>query len=162
VGLTVDNIIVEMDPAGSFAAAGGMLRANDKIVRIDNEWLGSRMLKDVVRPKPDHAVTVIFARERTQPPHPREKGAVPLPALSTSLRLKEYALKVARSDGNIGFTLDPTNVIIAVDPLADAANRLRCAAAGGARPCARPGLAAARERERERERERAGEKGTRG
>lgn len=35
MGLTVDNVIVELDPQGPCGQAGGRLQRNDKILRVD-------------------------------------------------------------------------------------------------------------------------------
>lgn len=86
------------------------------------------MLKDVVVPKPSHTLTVLFSREATQPPQPREAAARPAAGVSaSSLRVKEYAFKMYRVGGGLGLTLDPTNVVLHVDPTCDASDLIRCA-----------------------------------
>lgn len=125
VGLTVDNIIVEMEPGGAFAQAGDNLQPYDKIVKIDGVRLGSRMLKDVVRPRDTHEVTVRYAREASLPKSGRDGRARALPPRDEGTRLKEYTLTIKRHKGSPGFTLDPTNLIIALEPGSDAATILK-------------------------------------
>jgi len=126
VGLTVDNLVVEMDPSGSFAEVGDQLQKNDKIVRVDGRALRGRMFKDVIRPKETHEITVVFSREKSQRPAPREqKAKLRDDVANNQMRLKEYTLTIKRFNGSPGFTLDPTNLILHVEKGSDAASILK-------------------------------------
>lgn len=83
------------------------------------------MLKDVVRPKAEHDITVLFQREASQPAEPRQKAAKLAKGMSEKLRVKEYTLKLKRDKGALGFTLDPTNVILSVAHQSHAAELLK-------------------------------------
>jgi len=128
IGLTLDNIIVEVEPGGSVATQGE-LQYGDKIVAVDNNTLGHRMLKDVIVPQRTHQLIVKYARMSTQPPSPRrerakklvpDKGAAPR-------RIEEIEVKIRREKGTgrLGFGIDAMNTIVEVDPNGPVAGQLQ-------------------------------------
>ena len=70
IGLTLDNIIVEVEPGGAVHAQGD-LQYGDQIVQVDGVSLSGRMLKDVIVPRRTHRLVVRYSRVSTPPPSPR-------------------------------------------------------------------------------------------
>ena len=117
-----------MEPGGSVATQGE-LQYGDKIVAVDNNTLGHRMLKDVIVPQRTHQLIVKYARMSTQPPSPRrerakklvpDKGAAPR-------RIEEIEVKIRREKGTgrLGFGIDAMNTIVEVDPNGPVAGQLQ-------------------------------------
>ena len=61
IGLTLDNIIVEVEAEGSVASQGD-LQYGDQIVQVDGIPLQGRMLKDVIAPRKMHQLVVRYSR----------------------------------------------------------------------------------------------------
>merc|ERR1719316_1237183 len=96
IGLTLDNIIVEVEPGGSVHAQGD-LQYGDQIVSVDGSSLSGRMLKDVIVPKRKHQLVVRYTRMSSQ----RE------------------------ASGRLGFGIDAMNTVVEVDPQGPVSGKLK-------------------------------------
>ena len=132
IGLTLDNIIVEVEPGGSVHAQGE-LKYGDQIVSVDGNMLtvdgNARMLKDVIVPKRVHQLVVRYSRMSTQPPSPRRVRArkVELAAGSAPRRIEEVDVTITReaSSGRLGFGIDAMNTVVEVDAHGPVAGKLK-------------------------------------
>jgi C-terminal processing protease CtpA/Prc len=127
IGLTLDNIIVEVEPGGSVAAQGD-LRYGDQIVQVDGIPLNGRMLKDVIVPRKMHNIVVRYSRVSSQPPSPRRTRTKRLDADpgSAPRRIEEIDISLTReaSTGRLGFGLDQMNTVVEVDPKGPVGSKL--------------------------------------
>jgi len=128
IGLTLDNIIVEVEPGGSVAAQGE-LKYGDQIVEVDGNALNGRMLKDVIVPKRVHQLVVRYSRMSTQPPSPRRARGrrVELQAGAAPRRIEEVDVTINRepSTGRLGFGIDAMNTVVEVDRHGPVADKLK-------------------------------------
>lgn len=128
IGLTLDNIIVEVEPGGSVHAQGE-LKYGDQIVSVDGNVLNGRMLKDVIVPKRVHQLVVRYSRMSTQPPSPRRMRAkkVEVAAGSAPRRIEEVDVVITRetNSGRLGFGIDAMNTVVEVDAHGPVAGKLK-------------------------------------
>ena len=130
VGLTLDNIIVEIEQGGSVAMQGD-LHYGDQIVAVDGNALvvdGSvRMLKDIIVPRRTHALIVHYSRSSNAVVSPRRKRARKIVSTgSASRRMEEMTVTIKRetSTGKLGFSIDASNTVVEVDPRGSVAHTL--------------------------------------
>jgi len=128
IGLTLDNIIVEVEPGGSVAAEGH-LRYGDQIVSVDGVPLAGRMLKDVIVPRKMHQLVVRYSRVSTQPPSPRRTRSKRIegdPNVAPR-RIEEIDVTITRESGTgrLGFGIDQMNTVVEVDPKGPVASKLQ-------------------------------------
>ncbi|KOO33649.1 myosin motor domain [Chrysochromulina tobinii] len=128
IGLTLDNIIVEVEPGGSVAAQGD-LRYGDQIVQVDGIPLQGRMLKDVIVPRKMHQLVVRYTRVSTQPTSPRRVRSkrIELDPGSAPRRIEELDVVITReaSSNRLGFGIDQMNTVVEVDPNGPVASKLQ-------------------------------------
>jgi C-terminal processing protease CtpA/Prc len=128
IGLTLDNIIVEVEPGGSVAAQGE-LQYGDQIVAVDGSALAGRMLKDVIVPRRVHKLVVRYTRISNQAVSPRRVRARKMPQQSGSAprRIEELDVVISREakTGRLGFGIDTMNTIVEVDPAGPVAGKLK-------------------------------------
>ena len=128
IGLTLDNIIVEVEPGGSVAAQGD-LRYGDQIVQVDGVPLSGRMLKDVIVPRKMHQLVVRYSRVSTQPSSPRRARSRRIEGDPNSAprRIEEIDLTITRESGTgrLGFGIDQMNTVVEVDPKGPVATKLQ-------------------------------------
>jgi len=128
IGLTLDNIIVEVEPGGSVHAQGE-LKYGDQIVSVDGNMLNGRMLKDVIVPKRVHQLVVRYSRMSTQQASPRRARArkVELAAGSAPRRIEEVDVTITREkdSGRLGFGIDAMNTVVEVDTNGPVAGKLK-------------------------------------
>merc|ERR1712106_1001350 len=111
IGLTLDNIIVEVEPGGSVHAQGD-LQYGDQIVSVDGSSLAGRMLKDVIVPKRKHQLVVRYTRMSSQAVSPR--------------RVEELEITITREgSGRLGFGIDAMNTVVEVDANGPVAGKLK-------------------------------------
>lgn len=127
IGLTLDNIIVEVEPGGSVASQGE-LQYGDQIVAVDSNSLEGRMLKDVIVPRKTHKLIVRYTRMSSQPPSPRRVRAKKLRQAEGAAprRIEEIDVMIERepASGRLGFGIDAMNTIVEVDPNGPVAGKL--------------------------------------
>jgi C-terminal processing protease CtpA/Prc len=126
IGLTLDNIIVEVEPGGAVHAQGE-LKYGDQITSVDGTPLNNRMLKDVIVPKRMHQLVVRYSRMSSQPPSPRRARAksVATDAGSAPRRIEEIDMSIEREkSGRLGFGIDAMNTVVEVDQAGPVANKL--------------------------------------
>jgi len=128
IGLTLDNIIVEVEPGGSVAAQGD-LRYGDQIVQVDGIPLQGRMLKDVIVPRKTHQLVVRYSRVSTQPASPRRSRSKRIEAEpgSAPRRIEELDVVIMREveSNRLGFGIDQMNTVVEVDPKGPVASKLQ-------------------------------------
>mmetsp|Transcript_4176 Transcript_4176/g.9039 ORF Transcript_4176/g.9039 Transcript_4176/m.9039 type:complete len:1309 (+) Transcript_4176:110-4036(+) len=128
IGLTLDNIIVEVEPGGSVHAQGE-LQYGDQIVAVDGKPLGGKMLKDVIIPKKKHELIVRYSRMSSQVKSPRRDRAKKLGAQvgAAPRRIEEIDVVISREPGTgrLGFGIDPMNTVVEVDPQGPVAGQLK-------------------------------------
>ena len=128
IGLTLDNIIVEVEPGGAVHAQGD-LQYGDQIVQVDGVSLSGRMLKDVIVPRRTHRLVVRYSRVSSQKPSPRRQRSVRIEAEpgAAPRRIEEIDLQITResSTGRLGFGIDQMNTVVEVDPKGPAASKLQ-------------------------------------
>ena len=128
IGLTLDNIIVEVEPGGSVAAQGD-LQYGDQIVQVDGTALAGRMLKDVIVPRKMHQLVVRYTRTSTGRVSPRRQRAtrIEVDPGSAPRRIEELDLSITReaSTGRLGFGIDHMNTVVEVDPKGPVASKLQ-------------------------------------
>lgn len=128
IGLTLDNIIVEVEPGGSVAAQGD-LRYGDQIVQVDGIPLQGRMLKDVIVPRKMHQLVVRYSRVSTQHVSPRRirSKRIEADAGAAPRRIEEIDVLITRepSTGRLGFGIDQMNTVVEVDPKGPVAFKLQ-------------------------------------
>jgi len=128
IGLTLDNIIVEVEPGGSVAAQGE-LQYGDQIIAVDGKPLAGKMLKDVIVPKKKHELIVRYSRMSNQPGSPRRSRSRKLQQQvgSTPRRIEELDIVITREPGSgrLGFGIDPMNTVVEVDPTGPVADKLK-------------------------------------
>ena len=114
IGLTLDNIIVEVEPGGSVAAQGD-LRYGDQIVQVDGIPLHGRMLKDVIVPRKMHNLVVRYSRVSSQLPSPRRNRSrrIEADAGTAPRRIEELDVSITRetNSGRLGFGIDQMNTV---------------------------------------------------
>jgi len=128
IGLTLDNIIVEVELGGSVHAQGE-LKYGDQIVEVDGNPLNGRMLKDVIVPKRVHQLVVRYSRMSSQPPSPRRVRArkVEVQPGAAPRRIEEVEVVISREagTGRLGFGIDAMNTIVEVDKNGPVADKLK-------------------------------------
>jgi len=128
IGLTLDNIIVEVEPGGSVAAQGD-LRYGDQIVQVDGIPLQGRMLKDVIVPRKMHQLVVRYTRVSSQPASPRRSRSKRIEAdpASAPRRIEELDVTISRepTSNRLGFGIDQMNTVVEVDPKGPVAAKLQ-------------------------------------
>ena len=128
IGLTLDNIIVEVEPGGSVAAQGD-LRYGDQIVQVDGVPLSGRMLKDVIVPRKMHQLVVRYSRVSTQPASPRRQRSKRIEGDPSAAprRIEELDVTITRESGTgrLGFGIDQMNTVVEVDPKGPVASKLQ-------------------------------------
>ena len=128
IGLTLDNIIVEVEPGGAVHAQGD-LQYGDQIVQVDGVPLSGRMLKDVIVPRRMHRLVVRYSRVSTQQASPRRPRARRIEAEpgAAPRRIEELDVQITREaeTGRLGFGIDQMNAVVEVDPKGPVANRLQ-------------------------------------
>jgi len=127
IGLTLDNIIVEVEPGGSVHAQGD-LQYGDQIVSVDGSSLSGRMLKDVIVPKRKHQLVVRYTRMSSQAVAPRRSRARKVQAQGGGAprRIEELEVTIQREpSGRLGFGIDAMNTVVEVDPQGPVAGKLK-------------------------------------
>merc|ERR1719353_1892719 len=127
IGLTLDNIIVEVEPGGSVHAQGD-LQYGDQIVSVDGSSLAGRMLKDVIVPKRKHQLVVRYTRMSSQQASPRRARArrVQSQGGGAPRRIEELEIVITReSSGRLGFGIDAMNTVVEVDANGPVAGKLK-------------------------------------
>mmetsp|Transcript_14885 Transcript_14885/g.24859 ORF Transcript_14885/g.24859 Transcript_14885/m.24859 type:complete len:760 (+) Transcript_14885:1-2280(+) len=129
IGLTLDNIIVEVEPGGSVHAQGE-LQYGDQIIAVDGNALNGRMLKDVIVPRRTHKLVVRYSRMSNQQASPRRSRARKLQQQqvgATPRRIEELDVVINReaNTGRLGFGIDTMNTVVEVDPNGPVATKLR-------------------------------------
>jgi myosin-5 len=128
IGLTLDNIIVEVEPGGSVAAQGE-LQYGDQIVQVDGVPLTGRMLKDVIVPRKMHQLVVRYTRVSTQQASPRRQRSRRIEAEPgvAPRRIEESELQIMREagTGRLGFGIDQMNTVVNVDSRGPVAGKLQ-------------------------------------
>ena len=127
IGLTLDNIIVEVEPGGSVHAQGD-LQYGDQIVSVDGSSLAGRMLKDVIVPKRKHQLVVRYTRMSSQAVSPRRARArkVQSQGGGAPRRIEELEVTITREgSGRLGFGIDAMNTVVEVDANGPVAGKLK-------------------------------------
>jgi len=129
IGLTLDNIIVEVEPGGSVHAQGE-LQYGDQIIAVDGHALNGRMLKDVIVPRRTHMLVVRYTRMSNQQLSPRRARARKLQQQQTGntpRRIEELDVVISREagTGRLGFGIDTMNTVVEVDPNGPVAGKLK-------------------------------------
>ena len=127
IGLTLDNIIVEVEPGGSVHAQGD-LQYGDQIVSVDGSSLAGRMLKDVIVPKRKHQLVVRYTRMSSQAVSPRRARArkVQSQGGGAPRRIEELEITITREgSGRLGFGIDAMNTVVEVDANGPVAGKLK-------------------------------------
>merc|ERR1719424_1851500 len=127
IGLTLDNIIVEVEPGGSVHAQGD-LQYGDQIVSVDGSSLAGRMLKDVIVPKRKHQLVVRYTRMSSQAVSPRRARARKVQSHGSGAprRIEELEITITREgSGRLGFGIDAMNTVVEVDANGPVAGKLK-------------------------------------
>eukprot|EP00308_Calcidiscus_leptoporus_P024250 CAMPEP_0119366430 /NCGR_PEP_ID=MMETSP1334-20130426/13293_1 /TAXON_ID=127549 /ORGANISM="Calcidiscus leptoporus, Strain RCC1130" /LENGTH=1364 /DNA_ID=CAMNT_0007382635 /DNA_START=58 /DNA_END=4152 /DNA_ORIENTATION=+ len=128
IGLTLDNIIVEVEPGGSVHAQGE-LQYGDQIIAVDGKMLAGKMLKDIIVPQKRHNLVVRYTRMSSQPKSPRRERAKKLGAQvgAAPRRIEELDIVISREPqtGRLGFGIDPMNTVVEVEPNGPVAGQLK-------------------------------------